>query len=306
MAAPARGPETLAHDPDAWGFVEGDELAPGRIALERLGGGSDYEAYLIWDDHLHALAVAKCLRPHLVDDAVALRHLARESGLVRRLAHPVVVRGFGAVLSGQRPHLVLEHLDGPTLEQTIRRFGPLAPRQVLPLAFQLASALAFLANEQVVHLDVKPRNVIMGIPPRLIDLSVARPFADATSITKPIGTDAYMAPEQSDPMRAPIGPRADVWGLGATLFHAVAGEVPFPRDADADLEEPRERFPQLSWTQGPLPKETPAALATVIGACLEFEPQDRPSAAVVALELQPLIGELKPERILGRPRPKIR
>jgi serine/threonine protein kinase len=289
-----------------WGLTEGDEIAPGRIALEELGGGYDFQAYLAWDDHLHALVVAKCVRPHLVADPSTMRHVAREAATIERLAHPVVMRGFGAVLEPPRPHLVLEHLEGPTLASTIRRFGPLALHQLLPLGFQLASALAYLANEDTVHLDVKPRNVILGAPPRLIDLSIARTSEEASAIRTPVGTDAYMAPEQCDPSLASVGPPADVWGLGATLFHAVAGEVPFPRPKDHDREDPEQRWPQLAWSPGPLPEETPRPLADVIDACLQPVPGDRPCATEVALGLEPLIGDLKRERILGRPRPRIR
>ena len=83
-----------------------------------------------------------------------------------------------------------------------------------------------------VHLDVKPDNIIMGIPPRLIDLCIARSLERAGRTRGPIGTDAYMAPEQcgADGWKATIGAPADVWGLGATLYHAASGRRPFPRD----------------------------------------------------------------------------
>ena len=100
---------------------------------------------------------------------------------MQRLAHPVVVRSFGAVTEGKFPHLVLEHLDGPTLDELLAQQGPLALEQLLPLALHVASALHYLAAEGVVHLDVKPSNVVMGGPPRLIDLSVARTLEQAAS-----------------------------------------------------------------------------------------------------------------------------
>ena len=302
LASPPPPTETQ----DDWGLSEGDEIVPGRIALEELGGGYDFQAYLAWDDHLHALVVAKCVRPHLVHDPDTMRHVAREAATIARLAHPVVMRGFGAVLEPPRPHLLLEHLEGPTLSSTVRRFGPLALHQLLPLGFQLASALAYLANEATVHLDVKPRNVILGAPPRLIDLSIARTVEEAMRVTSSLGTDAFMPPEQCDPSLAPIGPPADVWGLGATLFHAVAGLLPFPRADGYDRDDPEQRWPQLARTPGRLPEETPPPLVELINECLEPVPWERPSATEVALGLEPLVGELKRERILGRPRPRIR
>src|SRR5687767_10597047 len=128
---------------------------------------------------MHTLVVAKLLRPHLVDDAHALRGLKKEAAMITGLDHPVLMRGFGAVKEGERPHLVLEHLEGPRLSTLLRQQRRLALEQAIPLGVQLSSALIFMHNQGVVHLDVKPRNIIMGAPPRLIDLSIARTFADA-------------------------------------------------------------------------------------------------------------------------------
>jgi eukaryotic-like serine/threonine-protein kinase len=95
---------------ESWAFDEGAQIAPGRTILKELGGGNEYEVYLVWDDHLFAIMVAKLLRPHLVEDERALRHLRLEAEALARLAHPVIVRGFGALLDGPQPHLLVEHL----------------------------------------------------------------------------------------------------------------------------------------------------------------------------------------------------
>lgn len=291
---------------ESWGLAEGEQIVPGRFALRAIGGGWDYEVFLAWDEYLHSLVVAKLVRPHLVRDEHMLRSLRREAELVERLAHPVIVRGFGSVLEGDRPHLLLEHLEGPTLARTTRQTGSLALEQLVPLAFQLASALQYLANERVVHLDVKPGNVILGAPPRLVDLSVARSVEAASRVQTPIGTDPYMAPEQCDPTLAEIGPAADVWGLGATLFEAVSGGVPFPRPKGFDRGDPLQRFPQLAG-EVPAPlSDHPAALAEIVFACLSFQPAERPTAGEVGDLLEPLIEAIRPRRIMGRSRPRLR
>src|SRR5688500_17691249 len=250
----------LATDPQlsrtSWGFAEGDEIAPGRTALKRLGGGRRYDAYLGWDDHLHAVVVLKVVRPHLVEDSRTLNGLQEEWAMIRRLAHPVILRCFGATLDGPRPHLVLEHLEGPRLSTLVRRYGPLPAEQLVPLGVQLASAVHYLSREGIVHLDIKPSNTIMGAPPRMIDMSVAVTVEEAKGLRTQVGTDAYMAPEQAMPRElGPVGTAADVWGLGVTLYKASCGKLPYSEPGEEDGAPAEERWPQL--VEAPLPIEAP-------------------------------------------------
>jgi len=270
--------------------------------LGHLGGGSEFDVYLVWDERRLAIMVAKLLRPHLIADTDALRRLRREADALKRFAHPIIVRGFDAVFDGPHPHLLIEHLEGSTLRRIIRKGGRLPMEQLLPLALNVAAALHYLAAEGWVHLDVKPDNIVMGIPPRLIDLSVARPLEDAARLHSPLGTDAYMAPEQCDPgsFAPSVGSPADVWGLGATLHHAISGEVPFPRAPGAtDSPELLVRYPQLKDTPRSLPRKT-AALSALIAAAMRPEPERRPSAAELAIGLEPLVDALPRKMTLGR------
>ncbi len=133
------------------------------------------------------------------------------------------------------------------MEELLASSGPLALEQLLPLGLHVASALHYLAGEGVVHLDVKPSNIVMGGPPRLIDLSVARTVAEAAALRSVVGTDAFMAPEQAAP-DGRIGPAADVFGLAATLYIGLTGSRPFPG---------RDRTPVPR-----LPRRTPRELAS--------------------------------------------
>ena len=307
---PDDAPPVDAGEPgQRWDLATGEEIAPGRFVVERLGGGSEYEAFLAWDERLMSLVVAKCLRPHLVHDEDSLRRLRREADYLLGLRHPVLVRGFDVVLDGARPHVVMEHLEGPNLASLLRRHGPLAVDQLLPLALQVCAALHYLSQEQVVHLDVKPRNIIMGAPPRLIDLSVARSVEAAARIRGNVGTDPYMAPEQCRVGLAPIGPPADVWGLGATLHHALGGSVPFPRpdfNRDRDEHNPDLRFPQLHAEPLPLPRDVPPEIAGAVLACLRRDPAARPTVAAVVELLEPAVGGLRTKPVLRRLRPRLR
>ncbi|WP_284533342.1 serine/threonine-protein kinase [Nocardioides sp. T2.26MG-1] len=275
--------------PASWCFAEGDPITAELTAVRRLGGGSAYEAYLAFDEVTYAPVVVKVVRPDQVADEHALRGLVREVQALATVNHPVVVRGLRHDLTSGRPHVVLEHIDGPRLSTLVRRYGPLQEQQYLPLAIELASALHYLRRLGWAHLDVKPSNVIMGAPARLIDLSVARPLADAAR-TRLIGTDAYMSPEQADPDRyGGPGPASDVWGVCATVFEAVAGYRAFDGPG----------FPQLDEEPFELPERTPAEVVKILYAGLERRPADRPLPHEVAEALEPVLDRQPAVRLGG-------
>ncbi len=277
--------------PASWRLAEGDAITAELTAVRRLGGGSTYEAYLAFDEITYAPVVVKIVRPDQVDDVHSLRGLAREVEALATINHPVVVRGLRHELAGDRPHVVLEQLDGPRLSSLIRRYGPLQQQQYLPLAIEIASALHYFAHLGWVHLDIKPSNVIMGAPARLIDLSIARP-ADEAARTRRLGTDDYMAPEQADRVRfGPPSPASDVWGLCATLFHAVAGYRAFDDVQDGD-------YPQTYDDPVDLPDGTPPEVAKILYAGLDRDPANRPLPREVAEALEPVL-ERQPRVRLG-------
>ena len=286
---------------ETWAFDEGDEIYPGRFALRLLGGGRRYEAYLAHDEALLANVVVKILRPERVHDRASLDGLRSEFSALRALNHPVISRGFDAVLEGERPHISLEFLEGPRLSTLVRKFGPLPMEQLIPLATELSSALHYMHGRRMVHLDVKPKNIIMGAPPRLIDLSIARSLDEAAALTVPIGTDAYMAPEQSIAGQGPkVSPAADVWGLGVSLYEAASGELPFPQSDEI-------KYPQVELAPRELdPKVVPAPVAEIIHATLRKEPAQRPSARELATSLEPLVASLPRRFVLSRLRPRFR
>jgi serine/threonine protein kinase len=281
----------------SWELEEGEAIVPDRYALKSLGGGNRYEVYLVWDENLYSLAVAKLLRPDQTEDEKALRDLSREAELLASLAHPVLIRGFDAVLDGERPHVLIEHLEGPSLRRLIKRGGALPLQQTLPLALHVAGALQYMANSGFVHLDVKPDNIVMGVPPRLIDLSIARTLDRAARSRGPLGTDDYMAPEQcgDEALDGQMGPATDAWGLGATIFHAVSGSKPFP-GGDRDASAAAERFPQLSREPRPLPDHLPEGLRGLILDLLRKDLAQRPSCAEAVARLEPLLAE-QPSKI---------
>lgn len=282
---------------ESWNLNEGAPIAEGRTVLEPLGGGGRYEVFLVHDESLGAEAVAKVLRPDRVEDERAVNALRREATFFERLQHPVLVRGLGSVLEGPYPHLLLEYVDGENLRDVLEAEATLSVGEALDLAVDLLTAAEHLARHEVVHLDVKPSNIVMTDPPRLIDLGAARSLAELEVRQTPIGTAAYMAPEQCDPgstlglSLGAIGPPADVWGVGATLYHALTGNRPFsrpgPRGSDLVV-----RYRQLVEEPRPIPDYVPVPVAREVLRMLARDPAARPSAADAAASLELLADEL--------------
>jgi eukaryotic-like serine/threonine-protein kinase len=267
----------------SWNLGPDAPIAEGRWILEHLGGGNRYEVFLVWDEKLFSPVVAKILRPDRVENERSVEALRREAELLERLRHPVLVRGFDAVLDGPYPHVLLEEVEGPTLRRLIKRHGALPLEQLLPLALHVAAALHYLSTENVVHFDVKPGNIVMSVPPRLIDLSLARSVEDAKRLRTPVGTHVFMAPEVCGaPDSAPrIGTAADIWSLGATFYQAITGELPFTRD---------EEHAQLVDEPEPLRGQVPEGLASLVMRMLAKDLDERPPAREVATVLESFSG----------------
>jgi serine/threonine protein kinase len=284
-----------AAEETTWGLAEGDAIAPGRTVLKALGGGSRYEVLLVWDDERFAIMVAKVLRPAVARDEDALRDLEREAEALAALSHPVILRGFDAVLDGAHPHLLVEHLEGPTLRRLLKAEPRLPLQQLIPLGLHVAAGIAYMQTAGWVHLDLKPDNLIMGVPPRVIDLSIARTVERAARTRGILGTDPYMAPEQcgTPEWEGRLGPPADVFGLVATLWRAAAGVGPFPRaKGGSRSEDPELRFPQLVAPPPEPPRDMPAQLAELLLAGLARDPADRPGARRFAQGFEPLLENL--------------
>ena len=284
-----------------WDLAEGQQIAPGRTAVRLLGSSNVHDVYAAWDDTILGIVAVKMLQPGSVDDERARAALAAEAESLGRLSHPSFPRCFDVALDGDRPHIVLELVEGPRLSTLIRRQGRLGVEQAIPLVLQLASAIHYIATTGVVHLDVKPKNVMMAPPPRLIDLSVARTIDRARSTAYPVGTDRYMAPEQCGTgLALEMSHATDVWGLGVTMHEALAGTRPFP---DGDRSARGEvRFPQLVLDPAPLPRDVPEPLASLVTAAMSRRPADRPSAAEIVAELDPLTEAIPPQPMLGKVR----
>jgi serine/threonine protein kinase len=256
-------------------LAPGQRPSPHLTVLGALDVGGRDPVYIVWH---HDAWCAMCLK--LFQRPAQARWEARA---LAGLAHPGIVR---LLEDGSPRYILTEFLEGPSLKRLLRSRRPsrLAIADALRVAIHLGAALAHLHGRGLVHLDLKPRNVIVTRRrPVLVDLGSARRL-DGRPLGRPQGTDVYMAPEQARG-EAPA-PACDVWGLGMTLFESLTGRRPFP---DGDQARP---FPQLALAPIPLralrPK-APQALADLLAACLAPAPQHRPPLATLLPALNQLI-----------------
>ena len=195
--------------------------------LEPLGRGAMGEVWLAEDTQLPRKVAVKLLPRHMAEDADAVARLLREAQAAASVDHPGVVTVYEAGVHDGRPYLVMQRVEGDTLEARLER-GPLAVSEAVTLGIEVADALAEVHALGIVHRDLKPSNVIMSPRgARVLDFGVASvkgsPRLTTTGVS--VGTPLAMAPEQ---MRGqPPDNRTDLWALGVMLYRAVTGTSPF-------------------------------------------------------------------------------
>jgi eukaryotic-like serine/threonine-protein kinase len=260
---------------------KGREIAPGTTILEHLHRSAGLDVYDAWNEPRGCRVIVKTPRPDRLRNPRARARLLREGRLLARLTHPHIVRAY-EVHDGARPAIVLETLRGETLEHLIGRVR-LSARELANLGAHLAGALRHLHAHGVLHLDLKPSNVVAEHGrAMLIDLSHARRPGRMPAGN---GTWCYMAPEQV--RGGSVDAAADVWGLGIVLYSAALRASPLADLADElDVDDPQlhARLPRLRRTRPRLP----AALTTLVDGCLEPQPGDRPTVDEALRELYAL------------------
>lgn len=287
---------------ETWDFSANDEIGDDLVVIRPIGGGERYEVFEAWDRRLFTQVAVKVLRPHRLQEERSLSALRREGEIGSRLAHPNLVRLLRWSDQLPLPHIVLELVPARSVEDHLEDIGPLRVPDTCLLGIRMLAALQYMHAKGVLHLDVKPANMTMGAPPRLLDLSLARPGLDLR-LDRIVGTPVYMAPEQC--LRETLTPATDLFGLGATLYEALTAMQAFSEgdDSAAELEA---QFPQL--VEDPLPLRDqlpgiPAALDSLVMSCLARDPRRRPQRAVeCALALEEIIDTLSLNEVRAWPK----
>jgi len=202
----------------------------GNYQLEReLGQGGMGTVYLARDTGLDRKVALKILRSDLGEDSSFAGKFLEEVEVTALLAHPNIIRVYTMGEQEGRPYLVMEHLDLPSLEEQMETRGRIPEKEVLDIGIGIASALQFAHEETgLIHRDIKPGNILFGRGniPKLADFGLAAGARSALGQQDEIwGTPYYVSPERLNREEEDI--RSDIYSLGATLYHALAGRAPF-------------------------------------------------------------------------------
>jgi serine/threonine protein kinase len=268
-------------------FAPGFLIAPGYEIIAHVSRGGALDVYDAWSEERQCRCIAKTLRPDRWGDRAVRRRLEAEGRLLRRLSHPHIVRAYERPAT-TNPVVVMETLSGETLAHLIEEGEGLSPAEIAHLGLHLCSAVQYLHRNQILHLDLKPANIIAEAGrAKIIDLSVARRPGPAPP---GVGTWCYMAPEQV--WGGEVASHADVWGIGVVLWEAAAGQAAFGGDEDglpsSSEELPPDRHPQVQRPVDPIARhcDLPRELAEAIDGALSVTPGERPSVATLAERLQ--------------------
>jgi len=293
----SRYEDVLEHPPLGVGSV----LAPGYEVVEHLHQSNNFDVYYVFSEERACRCIAKVARQDLLDLPTVRQGLLREGNLLGRLTHPHIVRLY-EILEQPYPILILETLTGETLSHIIdTSYRRLPLLSVVNLGLHLCSAVHYLHAHGILHLDLKPSNVVSdrGLA-KILDLSIAQPQGRTR---KGAGTKQYMAPEQ---VRGElVGPETDVWGIGATLYEAATDVTPFNSEYEttsgsnqkigsetgSSTETDLEAYEQVSRRAEPLRahRRVPAGFAQAVDACLQPDPTRRPTLQELANNLEALL-----------------
>lgn len=274
---------------------------------KRLGSGGMGDVYLAEDSSLHRLVALKTVRSDLCKNEEVRKRIERECLLHARVgAHPHIVTLFDKLERGDNINLVMEYVDGTTLQETFRECAhkgfEFSKKDALDIASQVLEALSRIHAQGIVHRDIKPENILLARDDsgaycaKLMDFGIARlqdPEEQATCLTSEgmsPGTPVYMAPEQIDPKTyGPASPATDIYAVGVMLFQLLTGRPPFTGTITEIFKgHLTEMPPALEPHADGL---IPAPYADVLRIALSKEPTNRyPSAKAFREELLRLLA----------------
>ena len=223
------------------GEIDGPIKLDRYLILDEIGAGATGRVFKAQHLSMKRIVAIKLLNPKW-DSAVRRQRFEREIEFVSKLSHPNIVTAYDACTSDDQFFLAMEFIEGPDLMEQVRQDGPLNESVALGLIANVARAMSAAHEKGIIHRDLKPSNLIratsdqnsnLGHEVRVLDLGIARvetelldDEAPLTSEEVPVGTVAFMSPEQAENSQS-ADARSDIYSLGCTLFFLLTGRVPF-------------------------------------------------------------------------------
>ena len=247
--------------------------------LRRLGEGGMGAVYLGYKEAADHKVALKVLSDHLAGSQLSVDRFHREAKNLRQLNHPNIVHylDVGQDRLTRKHYLVLEYVEGPSVHGLLDRFGKLAVGDAVHITLDVARALEHAHSRNIIHRDIKPDNILLtpsGLA-KLSDLGLAKRTDETSHLTatrQGFGTPYYMPYEQAMNAKYADG-RSDIYALGATLYHLVVGEVPFPGVNHLEILDKKSLglFAPASAANPQVPRE----LDGILEKMLARDPQDR-------------------------------
>ena len=253
-----------------------------------LGGGGTAIVYLARHHALHRDVAIKVIRPEVFESERELERYVREARIIASLNHPniVTLHDVGKLGDG-RPYMVMEYVNGQSLNRLLSHDATLPFDTALAVFEQVARALGHAHRNGIVHRDIKPGNILLrqrstGYPMvKVADFGVASVASASTTHQGAfIGTPMYMSPEQAQGL--PVSPASDIYSLGIVMYRALTGRKPFEAESPVALA--------MCHVTDPVPPmqgegvDIPPDLEAVVLRCLEKDPADRYQTADKLLE----------------------
>ena len=260
---------------------------PGYKIMRKLGSGAMATVFLARQISLDRLVAIKVLPRRYSDNADFIARFQKEGRAAAKLNDPNIVAAYDVGNSGDHHYFVMEYVDGDTVYDRITANKRFEESQAISVANQVASALRHAHDRGFIHRDIKPKNVMItkdGLV-KLADLGLARALSDKEAAEaeagRAFGTPFYISPEQIRG-KVDIGPQADIYGLGATLYHMVTGSVPFKGKSPSEVMHRHLKEPLVAPDH--LNPGLSSELAQVIEMMMAKDPADRYRNAEELLE----------------------
>ncbi|WP_147802365.1 Stk1 family PASTA domain-containing Ser/Thr kinase [Alkalicoccus halolimnae] len=258
--------------------------------IRPVGGGGMADVYLAKDLILDRLVAVKILKPHFSEDDEFIRRFHREAESAASLSHEHIVSIYDVGEENGLYYIVMEYVEGQTLKEYIQTHGPLRVEETVRILKQMTEAVRHAHENQIIHRDVKPQNILMSIngTAKVTDFGIARAISEATitHTNSVLGSVHYLSPEQARGGRVTY--KSDLYALGIIAYEMLTGHVPFSGDTAVAIA--------LKHLQDPLPSlreivpDVPRSIDNMVARLTAKDPDNRfDSAEELLIDLQTVL-----------------